>query len=114
VIDRIPPAATGPLPSATERALSGATRPATAAFAGELDAAIPSTPPPEVLRDLDKAGRVLHELADKHVEVRFHIDESQRVHVTMVDAGGNVIRRIPATGLLDAIAGRGLSLDTTA
>jgi hypothetical protein len=114
VIDRIPQAATAPHPPAA-RAVSSSTSPAPAAFAGELDAAtIPSTPPPEVLQELDKAGQALRELSDKQVEVRFDIDESQRVHVTMLDGGGNVIRTIPATGLLDALAGRGLSLDTRA
>jgi hypothetical protein len=67
-----------------------------------------------VLHELDKTGQALRELADKQVEVRFDIDESQRVHVTMLDSGGNVIRTIPAAGLLDALAGRGLSLDTRA
>ncbi|MFL5963060.1 MAG: hypothetical protein ACJ757_09245 [Gaiellaceae bacterium] len=113
MIDRIPSAATAPLPS-PERAVSPAGEPTPATFAGELDTAIPSAPPAEVLQELDKAGHALRELADKHIEVRFHIDESQRVHVTMLDASGNVIRRIPARGLLDALAGRGLSFDTTA
>jgi hypothetical protein len=114
VIDRIPSAATVPQPPA-ERAVPSASKPAPAAFTGELDAATNlSTPPPEVLHELDKTGQALRELSEKHVEVRFHIDESQRVHVTMLDEGGNVIRTIPAAGLLDALAGRGLSLDTRA
>jgi uncharacterized FlaG/YvyC family protein len=112
VIERTPPAATSPLHPA-ERP-SQAARSTTATFAGELDAAIPATPPAEVLADLDKAGRVLNELSDKNVKVRFDIDEAQRVQVTMTDEHGNVLRKIPATGLLDALAGRGLSLDTTA
>ena len=66
----------------------------------------PATPPPEALAELDKAARVLDELTTKQVDLHFEVDAaSDRIHVQVRDGQGNVLREIPATKLLDVLAG---------
>jgi hypothetical protein len=72
----------------------------------EQDFGFPATPPPEALAELDKAARVLDELSTKQVNLHFEVDDSsQNIHVQVRDAGGKVLREIPATKLLDVLAG---------
>jgi hypothetical protein len=66
----------------------------------------PATPPPEALAELDKAARVLDELSTKQVNLHFEMDDAtNRIRVQVKDASGNVMREIPATKLLDVLAG---------
>jgi flagellar protein FlaG len=72
----------------------------------QQDLGFPATPPPDALAELDKAARVLDELGKKQVNLHFEIDDtSKRIHVQVRDNGGNVLREIPATRLLDVLAG---------
>ena len=71
-----------------------------------LDFSIPSTPPPEVLADLDRAAQVLHELSRRNVALHFEVDkESRKIHVQVLDGNGKVVREIPATRLMDVLSG---------
>jgi hypothetical protein len=66
----------------------------------------PASPPPEALAELDKAARVLDELAKKQVSLHFEVDDaSSKIRVQVRDGGGNVLREIPNTKLLDVLAG---------
>lgn len=93
---------TGPAPKANE--------PVGPAF--KVDAAhapengFPATPPPEVLASLDKAARVIEELASRQVNLRFSVDDrTQKVHVEVRNGKGDLVRQIPATTGLDVLAG---------
>jgi len=70
---------------------------------------IPASPPPEVLREVQSAGRRADELWRAQRELHFEVDDdSGRVIVQVRDLDGNVIRTIPPSEALDVIAGRGL------
>ena len=72
----------------------------------EPDFGFPATPPPEALAELDKAARVLDELSSKQVNLHFEVDDSSsKIHVQVRDGSGNVLREIPATKMLDVLAG---------
>jgi uncharacterized FlaG/YvyC family protein len=66
---------------------------------------VPAHPPAEVLESLNKAARVLNELARNKVEMHIEVDGSKRVRVQLRDAEGKVVREIPATKALDILAG---------
>jgi hypothetical protein len=70
------------------------------------DEGFPATPPPEVLASLDKAARVIEELASRQVNLHFAVDEkSQRVEVEVRDGSGKLVRKIPQEKALDVLAG---------
>ncbi len=70
------------------------------------DEAYPPVPPPEVLASLDKAARVIDELAARQVNLRFAVDEKTRkVEVEVRDENGKLVRMIPQSRALDALAG---------
>jgi hypothetical protein len=76
--------------------------------AQEPDLGFPAAPPPDALAELDKAARVLDELRQKQVNLHFEV-QRDRIHVQVRDGSGHVVREIPATKMLDVLAG-----DTTA
>jgi uncharacterized FlaG/YvyC family protein len=81
-------------------------QPASAARVEQALDPFPSSPPAEVHQLLDTAARVIQELADKQVSLRFQWDESSStVHVQVRDSAGRVLREIPATQGLDVLAG---------
>jgi hypothetical protein len=72
----------------------------------ETDFGFPASPPPEALAELDKAARVLDELATKQVNLHFEVDDAKgKIQVQVRDGSGNVLREIPSTKLLDVLAG---------
>lgn len=82
--------------------------------AAKADSGFPATPPTEVLASLDKAARVIEELAAKQVNLHFEVDDSTNtVRVEVRDGNGNVVRNIPTSKALDVLAGdhAGLAYD---
>ena len=76
----------------------------------------PSSPPPEVLAALDEGARVMKQLSDARMELRFEIvdeEAGKRVRIQVRSRNGDVVRDIPARKVLDMLAGesRGLSVD---
>ncbi len=66
----------------------------------------PSSPPPEVLKDLDHAQRVISDLVTRNLNLEFEVDEkSNRIHVTVRDGNGKVIREVPARHALELLSG---------
>jgi hypothetical protein len=68
---------------------------------------IPAAPPPDVLREVDRAGARAEELWRDQRELHFEMDEeSGRVIVQVRDLDGRVIRTIPPSEALDIMSGR--------
>ncbi|MFN0153495.1 MAG: flagellar protein FlaG [Gaiella sp.] len=66
----------------------------------------PSSPPPEVLKDLDHAQGVIADLASRQLNLEFEVDKgSNRIRVTVRDESGKVIREVPARHALDLLSG---------
>lgn len=84
-----------------------------AQFAGALQeavsvdiAAVPASPPPQVLTDVAAAAERVQWLREHNRELRFHVDpETRRVHVEVRDLNGRLIREIPPSEALDAMSG---------
>ena len=85
--------------------------PAAVSFADALGGAVradtlPSAPPAEALRDVEAAARRYDWLRENGRELRFTIDhESGRVRIEVRDLEGRLLREIPPSQALDAIAG---------
>jgi hypothetical protein len=74
------------------------------------DTSIPDVPPPDVLRDVQAAGRRAEELWDARRELHFQVDDDTgRVVVQLRGLEGHVIRTIPVSEALDIMSGRGIS-----
>jgi flagellar protein FlaG len=70
---------------------------------------IPATPPPDALREVDRAAARAEELWLEQRELHFAMDEdSGRVIVQVRDLEGRVIRTIPPSEALDVLSGRAL------
>jgi len=70
---------------------------------------IPAEPPPDALREVDRAAARAEELWNDRRELHFEMDEdSGRVVVQVRDLDGNVIRTIPPSEALDVLSGRPL------
>jgi hypothetical protein len=70
---------------------------------------IPATPPPDALREVDRAAARAQELWDVQRELHFEMDEdSGRVVVQVRDLEGRVIRTIPPSEAVDVMSGRPL------
>jgi len=70
---------------------------------------IPATPPPDALREVDRAAARAEELWNEQRELHFEMDEdSGRVVVQVRDLDGRVIRTIPPSEALDILSGRPL------
>jgi len=93
-------------PSARTRRLD-----AVAAAPGGRISPVASSPPAEVLEALDRAARVLEELAARDVRMSFQVDEdSGRIEVEISDGSGQVIRRVPSSEALELLASDGPGL----
>ena len=69
--------------------------------------AIPDEPPPDALREVDRAAARAEELWNDQRELHFEMDEdSGRVIVQVRDLDGRVIRTIPPSEALDIMSGR--------
>ena len=63
-------------------------------------------PPAEVLDALDKAARVLEELASRGLGLHFEYDDvTSQLHVQVTNGEGKVVREISPSTLLDIAAG---------
>ena len=70
---------------------------------------IPAAPPPDALREVDRAAARAEELWLEQRELHFAMDEdSGRVVVQVRDLDGRVIRTIPPSEALDVMSGRPL------
>jgi len=68
-----------------------------------------STPPPDALREVDRAAARAEELWRDDRELHFEMDQdSGRVIVEVRDLDGNVIRTIPPSEALDIMSGKPL------
>lgn len=69
-------------------------------------AAVPASPPPEVLHALDRAQSVLAELASRQVSMHVSVDdETSKIHVELRDSEGRLIREVPVTHATAMLAG---------
>jgi flagellar protein FlaG len=76
------------------------------AVEGVIDDTLPSSPPAEVLQQLEAAGQRYQELRSQKRELHFrHDDMANRVVVEVRDLDGNVLRTVPPSKALDIIAG---------
>ncbi len=77
---------------------------------------IPAQPPTDMLAELDRAAAVMDELAARQVAIKLDVDwSSGKVHVKVVDGGGELIREIGAGHMLDVLStgsASGLTVDT--
>jgi hypothetical protein len=70
---------------------------------------VPASPPPDVLREVEAAGRRAAELAAQQRELHFEKDPaSGRIVVQVRDLDGNVLRTIPPSKALAVMAGADL------
>lgn len=70
---------------------------------------IPSQPPPDAMREVDRAAARAEELWNDQRELHFEMDDkSGRVIVQVRDLDGNVIRTIPPSEALDIMSGKSL------
>jgi uncharacterized FlaG/YvyC family protein len=70
---------------------------------------VPATPPPDALREVDRAAQRADELWRDQRELHFEMDEdSNRVIVQVRDLDGRVIRTIPPSEALDVLSGKQL------
>ncbi len=68
---------------------------------------IPETPPPDAMREVDRAAARAEELWRDQRELHFAMDEeSNRVIVQVRDLEGRVIRTIPPSEALDVLSGK--------
>lgn len=72
--------------------------------------AFPSSPPDEVLSQVATAAATLDQLAAKGIGMRLHVD-GDSVSVNVLDAQGNVLQQAPASSVVDALAGGGVTVD---
>jgi hypothetical protein len=95
-------AATPTLPSAASIA---AAEPASAAPAVALDT-LPTSPPREVLDQMESAAQIHDQLSAQGRELRFARDaQSGRTRIEVRDRGGNVLRTISPAQALEVAAG---------
>jgi hypothetical protein len=94
----------GPPPTRPRRTAAGAQF---APAAGKRDAAaVTASPPPDVLRKVEAAGRRAEELWNARRELHFEVDDdSGRVIIQVRDGEGNVLRTISPSEALDIISG---------
>lgn len=85
------------------RALMGAAGPADRV---ELSPGIPSSPPPEVLEQIQVAGQVAEELHARGRELRFSNDSrTGQLVIEVRDLDGKVLSRIPPTEAMAIASG---------
>ncbi len=64
-----------------------------------------SSPPPEVLAQIEAGFARLQELRDQGLELRYDTSDATRVKIDLVDADGQVVRRVPPTEAMEIVAG---------
>jgi len=101
-------ASIGPLDqsSAPDGAPRAARVPAQRDAATVSSAAIPDSPPPEVLDALGAAGDRYEELRAQGRELRFDASDGGGVQVTLLDGDGNALRTLSPSEALDVATGR--------
>lgn len=61
------------------------------------------TPPPALLCALDRAARVAADLEARRLSVRFETGADDRMQAHVIDAEGNVLRRLPVAQALELL-----------
>ncbi len=64
---------------------------------------LPTSPPPEVLHAVEQVSRGLDEIAQKRLSLRFSVGSDAQVRIQVQQAGGRVVREIPASVALDLL-----------
>jgi hypothetical protein len=72
-----------------------------------IDAA-PGRPPPEVLDQIEAAGRIHDQLRESGHEVRFSTRQGEGVAAELRDREGNVVKSMSIAEVLDVAAGKPL------
>lgn len=76
------------------------------AEASDVDIAVPSSPPPELRGEMERASSRQAELRSEGREMHFATDaQSGRLVIEVRDLDGNVLRTIPPSQALDVISG---------
>jgi len=65
-------------------------------------------PPPDVLDQIEAAGRIHDQLHESGYEVRFSSDDEGRPAIELHDRGGNTVRTMSISEVLDVTAGKPL------
>lgn len=102
----------GIAPSAPSARTKGARAPTAARPASELSAAVavettPSAPPPEVLAQVQAAGRVYDRLRSEGVTVRFTRDPLGRLRASLYNDEGGQVRDLTPSETVALAAGEG-------
>ncbi len=93
--------------AATVDRLVDAAENAQAAFLAPSHLAIGAAPPPALLCALDRAAQVVADLDARRLSLRFEAGADSRVQAQVIDADGNVLRRLPVGQALELLNGRG-------
>ena len=80
-----------------------------AAFLTPAHAGLAATPPPALLCALDRAAKVAADLEARRLSVRFETGADNRMQAHVVDADGNVLRRLPVAQALELLNAGGPS-----
>jgi hypothetical protein len=64
-----------------------------------------ATPPPALLLALDRAAKAVADLEARRLSVRFVTGPDARMGAQVVDADGNVLRRLPVAQALELLSG---------
>ncbi len=73
-----------------------------------LQADASAGPPPEVLDQIEAAGRISRHLDESGHAVRFGGRAGERIAVELQDREGNIVRKMSISEALELAAGRGL------
>lgn len=70
-----------------------------------------SSPPQALQAEYTVAAQAIETLASQQINLHFEVDDSNFVHVQVLDHEGQVLREIPASSLFDTLSGGGLLID---
>jgi uncharacterized FlaG/YvyC family protein len=70
-----------------------------------------ATPPPALQAEYSVAAQAIEMLAAQQINLHFEVDDTNTVHVQVLDSDGQVLKEIPASSLLDTLSGGGLLID---
>lgn len=70
-----------------------------------------SSPPPALQAEYSVAAQAIETLASQQINLHFEVDDSNFVHVQVLNSDGEVLKEIPASSLFDTLSGGGLLID---
>ncbi|HVW16719.1 MAG TPA: hypothetical protein VHB30_00590, partial [Solirubrobacteraceae bacterium] len=90
-----------------ERDATAAVKGAEPLLSKQPDPLLEDGPPDDVLAEVDRAHKVVEQLAAQNVEMRFDVDQgSGQITVELRDGNGKTLRKITLVEALDVASGR--------